>query len=125
RQPGGATAFCDYDPFGAAYDLGHACPEDVAFAGQGRDAGTGWYRLRAPVRPQGRPLRQPRPGGYSVGGALRGARRPPAARTAVPVARRGRSARWTSLDDQRGDHPCGLVSGVVAHEPVPARLEPL
>src|SRR5205814_4529554 len=62
------TAFCDYDPFGAAYDLGYVCPEDAAFAGQGRDAGTGWYRLRArQYDPKVGRFVSPDPAGYAGG----------------------------------------------------------
>jgi RHS repeat-associated protein len=65
---GGATAFCDYTPFGEAYDLGYSCPEDVAFAGQGRDAATGWYRLRArQYDPKVGRFVSPDPSGYAGG----------------------------------------------------------
>ena len=38
---------CDYDAFGAAFDVGHECAEGVAFAGERWDREAGQYRLRA------------------------------------------------------------------------------
>jgi RHS repeat-associated protein len=68
---GGGQAYCDYAAFGEAFDLDTACPAEVAFAGQGRDRGTGWYHLRArQYDPATGRFAAPDPTGYAGGDNL-------------------------------------------------------
>lgn len=68
---GTALAFCDYDAWGAAYNLGTSCPQEVAYAGQQRDGETDYYYLRARhYDPKLGRFVQPDPVGYGGGDNL-------------------------------------------------------